>query len=87
MEELDEKASNFSERRKRILAAAVPAERILESGRQAKSIMPELEVGGGGGGERERVVGHSFPGEQTKKKKKKSLKPSAVGFCLSDMQT
>lgn len=57
MEELDEKASNFSERRKRILAAAVPAERILESGRQAKSIMPE------------------------------SLKPSAVGFCLSDMQT
>lgn len=37
---------------------------------------------GGGGGE---VVGHSFPGEQTKKKK--SLKPSAVGFCLSDMQT
>lgn len=37
---------------------------------------------GGGGGE---VVGHSFPGEQTKKKKK-SLKP-AVGFCLSDMQT
>lgn len=86
MEELDEKASNFSERRKRILAAAVPAERILESGRQAKSIMPELEVGGGGGErERERVVGHSFPEEQTKKKK--SLKPSAVGFCLSDMQT
>lgn len=85
MEELDEKASNFSERRKRILAAAVPAERILESGRQAKSIMPELEVGGGGGGERERVVGHSFPEEQTKKKK--SLKPSAVGFYLSDMQT
>lgn len=38
---------------------------------------------GGRGGE---VVGHSFPGEQTKKKKK-SLKPSAVGFCLSDMQT
>lgn len=72
MEELDEKASNFSERRKRILAAAVPAERILESGRQAKSIMPELEVGGGGG-EREREREWSdtrFRGSKQKKKKK-----------------
>lgn len=46
----------------RILAAGRPGGAYSRVGRQAKSIMPELEVGG----REEETVGHSFPGSKQK---------------------